>query len=100
MKHKPVIHLCNRKNRVALVMVTGTWLFTPMTEGVTLTGVQTAFAPKVELDTSVKPEPATGQFSVNDPLPWETASETLVVSGTSGPTVCAAVMAAGSSCPA
>jgi ABC-type uncharacterized transport system permease subunit len=33
MKHKPVIHLCNRKNRVALVMLTGTWLFAPMMEG-------------------------------------------------------------------
>ena len=85
---------------VALVMLTGTWLFPPMTDGVMLTGFQTAPAPRAELDTSVKPEPATGQFSVSDPLPWETASETLVVSGTSGPTVCAAVMAAGSSCPA
>ena len=85
---------------VALVMLTGTWLFMPMTEGVRLTGVQTAFAPKVELDTSVKPEPATGQFSVNDPLPWETASETLVVSRTFGPTVCAAAMSGGISCPA
>jgi len=85
---------------VALVMLTGTWLFPPMMDGVRLTGVQTALAPKVELDTSVKPEPATGQFSINDPLPWETASETLDVSRTSGPTVWAAVMSAVSSCPA
>jgi hypothetical protein len=42
MKHKPAIYLCNRKNRVALVMVTGTWLFPPMMAGVRLTGVQTA----------------------------------------------------------
>lgn len=85
---------------VALVGMMVTWLFPPMTAGVMLTGLQTAPAPKVELDTSVKPEPATGQLSVSDPLPWKTASETLVVSGTFGPTVCAAVMSAGSSCPA
>jgi hypothetical protein len=32
-KHNPIIYLCNRKNRVALVMLTGTWLFAPMMEG-------------------------------------------------------------------
>ena len=74
---------------VALVKLTGTWLFPPMMEGVMLTGIQTA------LDTSVKPEPATGQYSVSDPLAGEPASETLVVSRTSGPTVCAAVMSGG-----
>ena len=72
---------------VTLVMLTDTWLFPPMIDGVRLTGIQAAPAPKVELDTSVKPDPATGQFSVSDPLPWETASETLVVSRTFGPAV-------------
>lgn len=71
-----------------------------MMDGVRLTGVQTAPEPKVGLETSVKPEPATGQFMIKLPLLIVEVSETFVVRRTFGPTSCAAAKSDGSMAPA
>jgi hypothetical protein len=96
---QPKHHLTNRKNIVEFVGVTTTWLFTPTMAGVTFTAVHAAPLPKVGLDSSVKPEPATGQLKASVPLLCEMASETFVVSKTFGPTICADAMSAGNNSP-